>query len=87
MNIILKQDDMDRIRRVIQQLERSERGQMTCKLLRDFFKSNTAKFLDEKNQIAVCSIVCCYTLGNSTQACEVMNLLNDVVERNELEEK
>ena len=67
----------------VRQLERSERGQMTCKLLHDFLASNTVKFLDEPNQHAVAVIVASYMIGDSPMACAVIDELAALIERNQ----
>jgi len=64
------------------QLERSERGQMTCKLLLDLLKSDTVKFLDGGNSAAVAALVTAYMLGDGQDACSVIGALNQVIDRN-----
>ena len=45
------------IKQACMQLERSERGQKTCKLLLDFLKSSTVQGLDGNNEQAVAALV------------------------------
>ncbi|HEX3720337.1 MAG TPA: hypothetical protein VH595_20490 [Verrucomicrobiae bacterium] len=71
------------IQEAIKQLERSERGQMTCKLLLDFLKSPTVQGLDGRNSAAVHELVQRHMLGGGKEACEVIDGLYDVVERNQ----
>lgn len=67
----------------IKQLERSERGQQTCKLLLDFLNSPAVKFLDGRNQTAVAMLVNNFMLGSSADACAVVEALEGVVNRNQ----
>lgn len=71
------------VEKAAKQLERSERGQATCKLLYDFLRSNTVKFLDERNFEALTTLVAAYALGSSNDACNVTDALRGVIERNQ----
>lgn len=70
------------IERAARQLERSERGQLTCKLLRDFLKTHAVKGLDGENSMAVALLVQAYMTGTGGHACAVINQLGEVIERN-----
>lgn len=63
------------------QLEQSERGQITCKLLADFLKSKPVHGLDQFNNKAVTTLVMHYLLGSGADACAVKDALNGVLER------
>jgi hypothetical protein len=65
------------------QLERSERGQLTCKLLLDFLNSPTVKYLDGRNFEALTTLVTRYALGSGADSCEVIEQLEAVIERNQ----
>lgn len=69
--------------RATKQLERSERGIVTCKLLLDFLKSSTVQGLDANNQTAVATLVLRHMFGDSTDALEVLRALQAVTHRNE----
>lgn len=71
------------IQQAAKQLERSERGQMTCKLLRDFLKSSHVQGLDGSNCQAVTALVSHYLLGGGSDACAVQDALNGIIERNQ----
>ena len=67
---------MNSTKACVEQLERSERGRMTIKLLRDFLKSPTVQGLDGCNSEAVTTLVARHMLGSSTDVCEVMDALS-----------
>lgn len=67
----------------IAQLERSERGQKTAKLLLDFLDSSAVKYLDGRNFEALVTLVARYSLGTGADSCEVMDGLRAVVDRNQ----
>ena len=71
------------VQEAAKQLERSERGQAACKLLADFLNSNTVKFLDQRNQAAISTLVVSYALGSCNDAFNVMDALNGVIGRNQ----
>ena len=73
---------MKTIEQAAKQLERSERGQMTAKLLRDFLKSHAVQGLDASNCEAVVTLAANYLLGGGSHACAVQDALNGIVERN-----
>ena len=68
------------IHKATHQLERSERGQMTCKMLLDFL--NSVKDLDGSNCDAVGTLVVAFLCGTGQSACDVVEALRKVVERN-----
>lgn len=74
---------MKTIEEAIQQLERSERGQMTCKLLKDFLASGPVKFLGGSNSEAVTVLITFFMMGNGAAASKVMEKLEGVIERNQ----
>ena len=74
---------MKTVEQAIQQLERSERGQQTVKLLRDFLKSAPVQGLDAGNSQAVVTLAAHYLLGNGTDACNVNDAMNGLIERNQ----
>lgn len=67
----------------INQLECSERGQKTCKLLLDFLKSPVVNGLDGSNSMAVVTLVGYYMVGSGSDACAAKDGLNAVVNRNQ----
>jgi hypothetical protein len=71
----------------IQQLERSERGQLTCKLLKDFFSSATVQGLDGSNSEAVAHLVFAFMVGGSNHASTVMDGLRKVIQRHQWVER
>jgi uncharacterized protein YbcI len=73
---------MKTIEQAIKQLERSERGQQTVKLLRDFLKSHAVQGLDGSNSEAVVTLAAHYLLGSGTDACNVSDAMNGLIERN-----
>jgi hypothetical protein len=74
---------MKTIEQAIKQLERSERGQQTVKLLRDFLKSHAVQGLDAPNSEAVVTLAAHYLLGRSTDACNVNDAMNELINRNQ----
>jgi len=70
------------IEQATKQLERSERGQMTAKLLLDFLNSDTVKYLDGQNFEAVATLTTSFALGTSAESCAVIAALEGVVQRN-----
>ncbi len=74
---------MKTIEQAIKQLERSERGQKTVKLLRDFLKSAPVQGLDGSNSEAVVTLTAHYLLGSGTDACNVNDAMNELIERNQ----
>jgi len=66
------------VRAAIRQLNKSDRGRETCKLLFAFLKSETVKGLDGFNQDAVHALVTAYMGGNGTDADHVMTSLRAV---------
>jgi hypothetical protein len=74
---------MKTIEQSIKQLERSERGQQTVKLLRDFLKSHAVQGLDAPNSEAVVTLTAHYLLGSSTDACNVNDAMNELINRNQ----
>ena len=74
---------MQTIEQAAKQLERSERGQMACKLLLDFLKSNPVQGLDGGNSEAVITLAGHYLLGGGVQALAVTDALNGVIDRNQ----
>ncbi len=74
---------MKTIQQAIKQLERSERGQQTVKLLRDFLKSAPVQGLDGSNSEAVVTLTAHYLLGSGTDACNVNDAMNGLIERNQ----
>jgi hypothetical protein len=71
------------IKDAVKQLERSERGQMTCKLLRDFLQSHTVRGLDAHNCSAVATLVVVFMAGFGRDCCEVVDSLTGAVDRNQ----
>jgi hypothetical protein len=71
-----------KIEQAAAQLENSERGQITCKLLADFLQSKPVRGLDQFNNEAVTTLVAHYTLGSGADACAVIDALYGVIERN-----
>lgn len=78
-----KKEQMKTIEQAARQLEQSERGQKTVKLLRDFLKSQPVQGLDDPNSEAVMTLAGYYLLGSSTDACRVTDAMNEVVNRNQ----
>lgn len=74
---------MKTIEQAIKQLERSERGQQTVKLLRDFLKSAPVQGMDGSNSEAVTTLVAHYLLGSGTDACNVNDAMNELINRNQ----
>lgn len=74
---------MKTIDQAIKQLERSERGQQTVKLLRDFLKSAPVQGLDGSNSEAVVTLAAHYLLGSGTVACNVNDAMNELINRNQ----
>lgn len=74
---------MKTIEQAAKQLERSERGKMTAKLLRDFLKSHAVQGLDCENCNAVVTLAGHYLLGGGSNACAVQDALNGIIERNQ----
>lgn len=74
---------MKTIQQAITQLERSERGQQTVKLLRDFLKSAPVQGLDGSNSEAVVTLTAHYLLGSGTDAYNVNDAMNQLIERNQ----
>lgn len=72
---------MKTIQQSVEQLERSERGQKTVKLLRDFLKSGPVKGLDDPNCEAVTLLVTHYMLGSGTDSCNVIDAMDALIER------
>lgn len=70
------------IEQAIKQLERSERGQIVCKLLLDFLESRPISGLDCWNEQAVTILVGCFMLGGRADASAVLDALDGVVKRN-----
>jgi hypothetical protein len=75
---------MTTIPQAIAQLERTERGQQTVKLLRDFLKSPTVAGLDECNSEAVVTLVEHYLLADSKYARNVIDEMNELIQRNQI---
>lgn len=73
--------EINEIKEAAKQLEKSERGQMTCKLLADFLQSRPVSGLDQFNQAAVANLVVHYMLGSGADACAVVDAVNEVLER------
>ena len=74
---------MKTIEQAAKQLERSERGQKTSKLLRDFLKSPAVQGLDCENCNAVVTLAAHYLLGGGADACAVQDALNGIVDRHQ----
>ncbi len=73
---------MSTIEESVKQLERSERGQKTCKLLLDFLKSHAVHGLDQDNCEAVVTLASYYLLGTGSQACAVKDAMEGIINRN-----
>jgi hypothetical protein len=71
------------IQQAIKQLERSERGQMTSKLLLDFLKSHHVSGLDGSSSEAVVTLVAYCLLGCGSDACAIKDGLQEVVQHNQ----
>lgn len=74
---------MQTIEQAAKQLERSERGQMTSKLLLNFLKSAPVQGLDGPNCEAVVTLAAHYLPGSDKDACAVQDALNGIIERNQ----
>jgi len=74
---------MKTTQQAIAKLERSERGQQTVKLLSDFLKSAPVQGLDGDNSEAVLTLTAHYLLGSGTDACNVSDAINKLIERNQ----
>lgn len=70
------------ITQAIKQLERSERGQLTCKLLLDFLQSDTIQGLDSANYMAVAEIMWSFMFRDRDESNAVLRSLQGVVDRN-----
>ncbi len=70
----MKETIMTPIKQAVAQLKRSERGQDTCRLLRDLFTSSTINGLDSGNRNAVLLLVHEYICEGKTG--ETMDELN-----------